>query len=107
MSPRRPLFAAFALVAAGVLLSGCEVVNENTSCPTAPALRAEERPKPPVMEAEQIWQPGHWEWNGGSYTWRAGAWIKREGRSNLWMPGNWTREKVPGPCRWDPAHWVQ
>ena len=106
MSVRR-LLPAFVLLGSFVVLSGCEVVRENTSCPTAPVLRTEVRPKPPVMEEEQIWQPGHWLWNGAAYTWREGAWIKRQGRSNLWMEGTWLRDKVPGPCRWDPAHWVQ
>ncbi|MCC6719483.1 MAG: YXWGXW repeat-containing protein [Acetobacteraceae bacterium] len=107
MSTSRLLSASFALLGAAMLLSGCEVVKENTTCPTAPALRAEVRPKPPVMEEEQIWQPGHWDWDGATYTWREGVWIKREGRSNLWMDGIWTRDKVPGPCRWEPAHWVR
>ena len=89
-----------------VLLAGCETVKENTTCPTIPALRGEVRPKPPVMEEEQIWQPGHWEWTGTNYLWRDGRWIKREGRSNLWQFGNWVRDRTVGPCRWEPAHWV-
>ncbi len=102
----RRLSALAALLAIGVLASGCQTVKENTTCPTLPALRPESRPKPPVMEAEQIWQPGHWDWNGTSYHWRDGVWIKREGRSNLWMDGLWVRDQTIGPCRWAPAHWV-
>ena len=101
------LSALAALLAIAALAAGCEVVKQNTTCPTLPALRPEMRPKPPVMEAEQIWQPGHWDWNGTSYLWRDGQWIKREGRGNLWMDGVWVRERTPGPCRWEPAHWVQ
>ena len=102
-----PLTALAALLAVAALASGCEVVKQNTTCPTVPALRPEMRPKPPVMEAEQIWQPGHWDWNGATYLWREGQWIRREGRGNLWMDGIWVRERTPGPCRWEPAHWVK
>lgn len=98
----RLVLALFGLV----LLSGCEVVKENTTCPAIPALRAEVRPKPPVMEEEQLWQPGHWDWNGAAFNWRDGRWIKREGRSNLWMDGSFVRDRTPGPCRWVPAHWM-
>lgn len=94
------------LLGAVLLLAGCETVKENTTCPAVPAMRPEARPKPPVMEQEQIWQPGHWEWTGTNYNWREGRWILREGRSNLWMDGMWVREKTIGPCRWEPAHWV-
>lgn len=108
MKLRRNLTALALLLAAAALLPGCRVVNDNAgACQAVPQLRREERPKPPVSEDEQLYQPGHWEWNGSSYNWREGAWIKREGRSNLWMDGAWVRDKVPGPCRWVPAHWVQ
>jgi len=107
--PTRRLFAmSVVLLGTSVLLSACDVVQDNAgACPTVPPLRREDRPKPPVSEDEQIFQPGHWEWNGSAYTWREGTWIKRDGRSNLWMDGAWVRDKVPGPCRWVPAHWVQ
>lgn len=96
-----------AVLGALVLLSGCDVVKDNTTCPIPPELRVEATPKPPVSEQEQIWQPGHWEWNGGSYTWREGRWILREGRTGLWVHGHWVRDRVPGPCRWVPAYWQQ
>ncbi len=107
MSVFRKVSSGLVLGAALLVLSACEVVKDNTTCPTPPALRAEVPPKPPVSEQEQIWQPGHWEWNGGSYTWREGRWIMREGRTGLWIHGHWVRDKVPGPCRWVPAIWQQ
>lgn len=92
----------------GVLLSGCDVVKDNAgACPAVPQLRQEERPLPPAVDYEQVFQPGHWEWTGSSYNWRAGSWIKRDERGTLWMDGNWVRDKAPGPCRWDPARWVR
>lgn len=89
-------------------LTGCDTVRENAGeCPQAPPLRAQERPKPPVSEEEQIFQPGYWDWNGTSYTWREGVWIKkRAGQGSLWMDGFWKRDKVPGPCYWSPARWI-
>ena len=90
------------------LLSGCDTVRENAGeCAVAPPLKAEQRPKPPVSEDAQVFQPGHWDWNGSSYTWREGIWIKKTaGVSSLWMDGFWKREKYPQPCYWVPAHWV-
>ena len=106
--PRHPIIASAVLLVAGGLLSGCAVLKDNAGpCPAVPQIRREDRPKPPVSDVEQLFQPGHWEWHGGSYNWREGSWIKRDGRSNLWMDGNWVRDQVPGPCRWEPAHWLQ
>lgn len=92
----------------GAALSGCDTVRENAGeCAVPPPLKAEIRPKPPVSEDEQIWQPGHWDWNGTSYAWREGAWIKKQpATGSLWMDGYWKRDKMPAPCYWVPAHWV-
>jgi len=98
-----PVLFAFALLP----LAACQIVDTQTgACQVAPPLRSEERPKPPVSEEEQLWQPGHWDWTGGSYAWRAGAWVKRGNGSNMWMDGHWRRETVPQPCFWVPAHWM-
>ena len=88
-------------------LAACQTVETQAgACQVAPQLRSEERPKPPVSEDEQLWQPGHWDWNGGSYAWRPGAWIMRGTGSNMWMDGHWRRDTVPQPCFWVPAHWM-
>ncbi len=108
MPIRRLPSLSLLLLGSVLAISACDMVQDNAgACLAVPPLRREERPKPPVAEEEQIYQPGHWEWNGSTYNWREGRWIKREGRSNLWMDGTWVRDKVPGPCRWEPAHWVQ
>jgi hypothetical protein len=99
-------------IALGLLLAGglsaCDTVRDNAgACPVPPALRADIRPKPPVSEQEQVFQPGYWEWNGTSYAWREGSWVKKgPGVTGLWMDGYWKRDKVPQPCYWIPAHWV-
>jgi hypothetical protein len=101
-----PMLAAS--LAAGLALSGCSTVEKNTgACPVPPLPQSEIRPKPPVSEHQQIWQPGHWDWNGSAYSWRPGQWILRSSvSSNQWFEGNWTRDQVPGPCHWVPAHWM-
>lgn len=105
---RLPLMLLAASFAGSLALAGCDTVNENTgACPVPPPLQAETRPKPPVSEDTQIWQPGHWDWNGSTYAWREGAWIKQGTGSNLWMDGHWARDHAPAPCYWVPAHWVQ
>ncbi|MCW3473790.1 YXWGXW repeat-containing protein [Limobrevibacterium gyesilva] len=107
MRLRRPLSLLAATLVIGVGLAGCSTVKENAGpCPTPPPIKREEIPKPPVSEQEQIWQPGHWDWNGNNYAWREGSWIKREGRANQWMDGYWDRPSVPGTCVWNPAHWM-
>ena len=95
------------LVLIGMLpLAACESYERETGiCPVAPPMKAEEQPKPPVSEDEQLWQPGHWDWDGRTYAWRPGVWILRAG-GNLWMDGHWTRDQIPAPCAWVPSHWV-
>jgi hypothetical protein len=95
------------VLALGAALAGCaQQQQEIAACPVAPPPTREEIPKPPVSEHMQIWQPGHWDWNGAAYTWRPGAWVPRQGQSNQWMDGYWSRSTVPGPCSWTPAHWL-
>ena len=98
------LAAAFAsLVAVG----GCQTVQEHAGpCQKAPDPRAETIAKAPVAEFRQIWQPGHWDWDGRGYTWTEGVWVKAEGKGNLWMAGTWDRPVTPGACQWVPAHWM-
>jgi hypothetical protein len=100
-----PLPAALLAVALG--LAGCQTVQDQTAaCPVPPAPKQEPTPKAPTADYEQVWQPGHWDWNGSGYTWREGAWIKRGGQTNQWMDGYWNRDQSPGPCNWYPAHWM-
>ena len=99
----------FLLPSAALLigLAGCSTLQENAgACPVPPAPKREDIPKPPVSETEQIWQPGFWEYSNGNYSWRPGSWIKRDGRGNQWMDGYWDRASVPGPCKWNPPHWM-
>lgn len=105
---RLPLPLLAASLVAGLALSGCTPVDQDTgACPIPPPTPNEVRPKPPVSEYQQLWQPGHWDWTGSGYRWRQGEWILRSSvSSNQWFGGTWTRDVMPGPCRWVPAHWM-
>ncbi|MBU6498887.1 MAG: YXWGXW repeat-containing protein, partial [Rhodospirillales bacterium] len=80
--------------------------KDTGACQVAPPPKNEVIPKPPVSEQTQVWQPGHWDWDGSSYAWTPGAWVKRGGHSNQWMDGYWTRNVAPGPCHWVSPHWM-
>ena len=95
------------LALAAALLTGCATVRENAGvCQSPPPLRNEVIPTAPPAEFTQTWQPGYWDWNGSTYAWRDGRWIKSQGGSNQWLRGFWDRPVTPGPCVWNPAHWV-
>ena len=92
-----------------VMLAGCVAVaparvTDNPN-PPPPAVRAEAIPPPPLSERLQIWQPGHWDWDGaGGYVWREGSWVDRAGHGTAWQDGYWSNST--GVWIWVPAHWV-
>lgn len=96
-----------AALLAALLLAGCQTVQENTgACQRPPPSPEESIPKAPLAEYVQIYQPGHWDWDGRNYSWVTGRWIKRTSQSDQWLGGYWDRPVAPGPCVWVPAHWV-
>jgi hypothetical protein len=72
--------------------------------PAVPAVQAERIPVPPPSNITQIWQPGHWEWDGQSFAWQEGEWVPREGHGPLWQDGYWRR--AGASFTWVPAHWM-
>jgi WXXGXW repeat (2 copies) len=93
------------LLAAGLGLAGCGA-GANPYPPVPPA-KSETIPLPPVSGTEQLWEPGHWDWNGHGYDWIAGQWIARGGRSTTWQPGYWAVNKQTQTWTWRPGHWAQ
>ena len=90
-----------------LLLGGCtELVDKVISCEHPPPLRSETVPKPPINEDEQVWQPGHWDYDGRTYHWQQGAWVLRGDLSGQWVSGYWTRDQRGAPCQWVSAHWL-
>lgn len=91
------------LFAATLALAGCEGgANPN---PPVPPAKTETVPLPPVSGMPQIWEPGHWDWNGQGYDWVAGQWVARGDHSAMWQPGYWAR--INGTWTWQVGHWVQ
>jgi hypothetical protein len=84
-------------------VAGCA---DRDPCATAPRVKSETIPLPPVSEDQLIWQPGHWDWNGSDYSWHEGKYARMEpGQSNMWVPGWWELPKDSRSCVWNPAHW--
>lgn len=72
--------------------------------PDVPPVRAERIPAPPGSRITQIWQPGHWDWDGQAYLWADGEWVPRAGHGPLWQDGFWRRLGMA--FVWVPAHWL-
>jgi len=89
---RRPLAAAFILVAALVTATAC----------AAPRGRLYVRvgPPAPIIETRiaapgpgYVWLPGFYTWNGAAYVWRPGRWERPIRPAAVWVPGHWVRER--------------
>lgn len=72
--------------------------------PPIPPVRAERIPAPPSSRVTQIWQPGHWQWDGRDYVWLDGEWVARSGHGSLWQDGYWRRQG--NDHVWIAAHWL-
>ncbi len=90
----------YGLLGVGLLLLGCA----GPSHPPVPRPLAEQVPPPPPATVVQIWQPGHFDWDGVTYVWSPGAWVDRAGRGSLWQDGYW--RDMPTGQVWVPAHWL-
>jgi hypothetical protein len=88
-------------LAAALALSGCAVPGGPAGPPPP---RAEERPLPLISAEEQIWRPGHWNWDGNSYVWIPGQYEPRGNHSIMWQPGFWDRDQTG--WFWRPPHWL-
>lgn len=56
----------------------------------------------PPHQSGQIWNPGHWEWNGKSFWWKRGYWIVDRRGAN-WVPDHW--EASGDQWRFLAGHW--
>ena len=67
---RRGLFGGLALVASLGAVSMPAFAQEIIITREPPPLRQEVIPVLPRERAErEVWQPGHWRWNGARYVW--------------------------------------
>ncbi len=97
---RAALTAALAGLCA---LSGCALAPGG--CPAVPAVQAETMPPPPPSGEQQVWEPGHWNYQQNQFFWEPGHYIPYVAGRGGWIPGAF----APGPdgtCNWVPAHWL-
>ena len=72
--------------------------------PPVPPPQAEAQPLPPLAAEEQIWRPGHWDWDGRGYIWIPGEYQLRGGRSGTYQQGHWRQDQ--GGWVWQPWRWL-
>lgn len=93
---------SFAIVALAIALPlGACVVEPANPYPPPPPLQAEAVPAPPVG---QVWEPGHWQWDGVRYAWVPGHYIVAAAGVTHWVHGHWAYRG--GTWVWMPGHWV-
>lgn len=71
----------------------------------APPTFYEPVPEPAAVVTNQVWVPGHWNWNGVSWVWTAGFYAVPPAPKVQWVAGHW-REGLLGAYRWTPGHWA-
>ena len=93
-------------VAATVFLIGTGVAGAQPPPPGyAQVPPPREERVPPPRGPREIWEPGHWQWNGRRYIWVAGHYVERRPQYGHYEPGHWVW--APGQNRyvWRSAHW--
>jgi hypothetical protein len=89
---RRHLFTSLALVAGLGALAMPALADEIIITREPPPLRQEVIPVLPSGRAEvEIWQPGHWRWDGREHVWVAGHYAERPRRGAEWVPAHYDR----------------
>ena len=69
-----------------------------------PPLRHEVIPVLPRERAErEVWQPGHWRWDGREHVWVEGHFVERPRREAEWVPPHYDRR--PGGWVFIDGHW--
>jgi hypothetical protein len=82
------MFAPLTLIAAENLASGAPPPNQEEAMPPA--------------HLGQIWDAGHWDWNGHEYVWRRGSW--RDAKPGFhWVADRW--EQSGTQWRHVQGHW--
>lgn len=96
---RKSVLATILLSAGAMLapLSGFAAESFPTEAP--PPNQAENTPAPKLG---QVWDAGHWEWNGKAYWWRRGAWRDQRAGQH-WVQDRW--EQVGEQWHHIPGHW--
>jgi|SRR5471030_922197 len=101
---RRSLFGGLVLAAGlGTALAGARA-QEVIITREPPPLRTEVIPVLPRERAElEVWQPGHWRWDGREHVWVEGHYAARPRREAVWVPPHYDRR--PGGWIFIDGHW--
>jgi hypothetical protein len=106
---RRTLFGGLVLAAGlGTALTAATVTpalaDEIIITREPPPLRREVIPVLPRERAEmEVWQPGHWRWNGHEHVWVEGHYAVRPRHGAVWVPAHYDRR--PGGWIYVEGHW--
>jgi hypothetical protein len=96
---RQSLLATICLTAGVMLAPLTSLASETLPSEAPPPNQVEPIPAPQIG---QVWDAGHWEWNGTTYWWRRGAW--RDARpGSHWVADRW--EQVGTEWHRVPGHW--
>ena len=103
--PVRTFFGAGAVLAAGLLMSGCAVVPAPVPVAVAAGdVYAPAAPPPPQVEVippvpfvGAVWVGGYWNWYGGRHVWVPGRYV-RANPGYHWRAHHW--EQRPGGGWW-------
>jgi WXXGXW repeat (2 copies) len=101
---RRGLFGSLALVASLGAVTLPAFADEVIITREPPPPRAEVIPVLPPGRAElEVWQPGHWRWDGHEHVWVEGRYVARPQRGAEWVPAHYDRR--PGGWVFIEGHW--
>ena len=108
-----PTFLAIAGVAIAQPLDSAYPIDQQAQAPVIlapsqpPPPRDEPPPPPPTTTTTvQIWETGHWAWNGTDWVWAHGQYVVRPPTvttTAIWHPGHWIQQ--PNGWLWVEGHW--
>jgi len=102
VTSRRHAIRAAGTLSLGALLAACVAAPPPSPYPPVPPPRAEIVPS--RRRPEEVFQPGHWQWNGRDYEWIPGHLLMQPARTARFVPGHW--DARGGSWVWVPAHWA-
>jgi hypothetical protein len=101
---RRGLFGGLAVIAGIGVLATPSFADEIIITREPPPLRTEVIPVLPRERVElEVWQPGHWRWDGREHVWVEGHYVARPRRDAEWVPAHYDRR--PGGWVFIDGHW--
>ncbi|MGB8839934.1 MAG: hypothetical protein WCC64_02585 [Aliidongia sp.] len=94
-------------------MPGAQQIGQATVilAPNAPPPPRDEPPPPPPTVTTssttiQIWETGHWMWDGNDWVWMHGQYVARPATVSStasWQPGHWIQQ--PNGWEWIDGHW--